>query len=64
MHMVCKQYLCMCCMCSELKHILPSPHIPEIPQQRFVLYFSQKFGCKAVTIREERFNLVPGPKKP
>lgn len=59
-----KQYLCMCCMCSELKHILPSPHIPEIPQQRFVLYFSLKFGCKAVTRGEERFNLVLGPKKP
>lgn len=58
-----KQYLCMCCMCSELKRILPSPHIPEIPQPRFVLYFSLKFGCKAVTRGEERFNLVLGPKK-
>lgn len=62
--MDCKQYLYMCCMCSELKRILPSPHIPEIPQQRFVLYFSLKSGCKALTTGEERFNLVPGPKKP
>lgn len=62
--MDCKQYVCVCCMCSELKRILPSPHIPEIPQQRFVLYFSPKFGCKAVTREEERFNLVLGPRKP
>lgn len=59
-----EQYLCVCCMCSELKRILPSPHIPETPQQRFVLYFSLKFGCKAVTRGEERFNLVLGPQKP
>lgn len=59
-----QQCLCMCCMCSELKRILPSSHIPEIPQQRLVPCFSLKFGCKAVTRGEERFNLVLGPQKP
>lgn len=59
-----QQCLCMCCMCSELKRILPSSHIPEIPQQRLVPCFSLKFGCKAVMREEERFALVLGPQKP